>query len=95
MKPFPRPVVKSMVDRVSHNIYKGYHTRLEAERVWVLANALGSTRILDKEGHAIAVPSGPMPSLVMDALGELPDCYLDAEWYVVVRGRTPGIYPAW
>ncbi|KZP02269.1 hypothetical protein FIBSPDRAFT_906010, partial [Athelia psychrophila] len=105
--------VKGMVNKVSHNIYKGYKTRLQAEhmwvlakykgyktrlqaeRMWVLANALGSTRVLDGEGRAVAVPSGPMPPLVVNALGELSDGYLDADWYVVTKGRTPGVYPAW
>lgn len=84
-----------MVDRFSHNIYKGYRTRLQAERVWILANALGTARILDENGRAIAIPAGPMPPPVMDALGQLPEEYLDADWYVVVKGRTPGVYPAW
>lgn len=95
IKSLPRLEVKGMVNKVSHNIYKGYKTRLQAERMWVLANALGSTRVLDGEGRAVAVPSGPMPPLVVNALGELSDGYLDADWYVVTKGRTPGVYPAW
>lgn len=95
LKLLHRPTVKKMVNKVSHNIYKGYRTRLQAERVWVLANTLGTARVLDTDGRAIAAPSGPMPPLVMDVLGQVPQDYLDADWYVVVKGRTPGIYPAW
>lgn len=90
-----RPFVKGLVNKVSHNIYKGYKTRLQAERAWVLANALGSVRILNGEGDAIAAPSSAIPPLVLGALGEVPEEFLDATWYVVVKGRTPGVYPAW
>ncbi|KZP06671.1 hypothetical protein FIBSPDRAFT_966228, partial [Athelia psychrophila] len=88
------PFVKGLVNKVSHNIYKGYKTRLQAERAWVLANALGSVRILNGEGDAIAAPSSAIPPLVLGALGEVPEEFLDATWYVVVKGRTPGVYPA-
>lgn len=61
----------------------------------MLANALGSVRVLNVEGSPIAAPAAVVPPLVLGALGQVPEEFLDATWYVVVRGRTPGIYPAW
>jgi hypothetical protein len=36
-----------------------------------------------------------MPPEVMDAFQATDDNYFGADWHVVFKGRTPGMYPAW
>lgn len=90
-----RALTKPQVWEVPGNNHKGYRSRLQAERTWVLANALGTTRVLDRQGLAYAIPANTIPELVVDVLGQLPDAHIDTAWYVVTRGRTPGVFPAW
>lgn len=77
------------------NNHKAYATRLMAERAWLLANALGTVRRLDRAGVAIQIPAIAFPDEVMDAFTAFPDDFLGAEWHVVTKGRRPGIYPSW
>ena len=43
-----RAQCKPQVHRIPHNVYQGFHTRVEAERAYVLAFAMGSLRILPR-----------------------------------------------
>lgn len=91
-------MAEKQVDKVRGNNYKGYPSRQQAERAWVLANALGTApRVLDRDGNVLASagPTPPIHPLVLASLSDFPDEHVDPEWYVVSKGRTPGIYPAW
>lgn len=90
-------MAKDQVDSVKNNNYKGYPSRLQAERAWVLAHALGTApRVLDRDGRVLnRVDARSIPSLAVEPLKEFPDEHLDPDWYVVTKGRTPGVYPAW
>lgn len=80
---------------MSCNSYKGYQSRLQAERAWVLAHALASVRKIDKRGNILERPTMHIPQATVDALANIPDGHIDTEWYVVTKGRTPGVFPAW
>lgn len=72
-----------------------YASRFQAEQAWLLANALGTVRRLDKEGQAIETAAIAFPPEVMRTFATLPDDFLSIEWYVVTKGKRPGVYPTW
>ncbi|KAF7975077.1 hypothetical protein HWV62_10465 [Athelia sp. TMB] len=82
-------IVHALIQQTAFKIYRGYGTLREAERVWALANGIGSARALNASSQAIGLPSGPFPSL------EDGDDYEGADWFTVIKGRIPGIYPVW
>lgn len=84
-----RHIVHALIQQTAFKIYRGYATLREAERVWALANGIGSARALNAISQAIGLPSGPFPSL------EDGDDYEGADWFTVIKGRIPGIYPVW
>ncbi|KAF7969252.1 hypothetical protein HWV62_27838 [Athelia sp. TMB] len=86
---------KAQVHRVSNCCHKGYPSRLQAERAWLLGHALACIRTIDRQGNLISRPVCSFSQETMDALFNVPDGHIDTEWYVVTKGRTPGIYPAW
>jgi hypothetical protein len=71
--------------------------RLEAERAYVLAYAMGALRTLPRRGSTTLgpAPATPTPQEIIDAFASLSHDYLGAEWYVVYKGKWPGMYPTW
>ena len=94
---FSRREVDSLVTSVPHNVHKGFVSRIEAERAYVLAYAMGALRTLPRRGSTALgpPPATPTPQEVMDAFASLSDDFLGAEWYVVYKGKRPGLYPTW
>lgn len=82
-----------MTNGVSGNIQEGFNTRLEAERAYAFAYAIGGVQVVPRHGSTSA--PAPMPPGVMQAFLDADDDFLGAEWHVVFKGRTPGIYPTW
>lgn len=80
-----------------HNNFEGFDTRLHAERAYLLAYALGGVRRLPSRDapRGYVPPAVPMPVRLMERFAALPSEYLGAEWYVVFKGKAPGIYPSW
>ncbi|KAF7985448.1 hypothetical protein HWV62_5191 [Athelia sp. TMB] len=89
--------VEALTRRVSNSIHKGFPTRFAAEQAYRLAHALNHVRTIRPAGVIGPPPPPfvPLPPRVYDALSRASDQYLGAEWHVVFRGRTPGVYPAW
>lgn len=58
---------------------------------------MGGLRTLPRRGDVEygPPPAAPTPQQVMDAFAAVPDDFLGAEWYVVYKGRRPGLYPSW
>ena len=71
--------------------------RLEVERAYVLAYAMGAIQTLPHRGSTTLgpAPATPTPQEIMDAFTSMPDDFLGAEWYVVYKGRQPDLYPTW
>jgi len=93
-----REEVEPLVKRVPGNIHQGFDTRLEAERAYVVAYALGAVRVLplrDDAGSQLVSPAIPTPEAIMAAFSSASDNFLGVEWHVVFKGLRPGIYPAW
>lgn len=92
-----RNIVKPLVEHIPGNIHKGFERRYEAERAYVLAFAMGGLWTLPRRGAVECgpPPASPTPQEVMDAFAAVPDDFLGAEWYVVYKGRRPGLYPSW
>jgi hypothetical protein len=92
-----RDEVEPLVKHIRGNNYKGYQSRVEAERSYVLAGALGSLRVLSRDSDPTSPLArvAPMPEAVMTAFASASDNFLGAEWYVVFKGLRPGVYPAW
>jgi hypothetical protein len=77
-------------------VHVGFETRLAAEKAYVLAYALGCVRILPRHcGDHPPAAALPVPEAVVRELSSAPDDFISAEWYVVFKGKRPGIYPAW
>jgi hypothetical protein len=36
-----------------------------------------------------------MPPVIMEAFEDADERFLEADWHVVFKGKTPGVYPAW
>ncbi|KAF7974573.1 hypothetical protein HWV62_11946 [Athelia sp. TMB] len=81
-------IVNTLIRQTTFKIYRGYATLREAKQVWALANGIGSARALNTSGQVIGVPPGPFPQLEDND-------YEDADWFTVIIGRFPGIYPVW
>ena len=80
------------------NIHQGFDSRLEAERAYVMAYALGAVRALPPWGNAneqVPAPAAPMPDAIMYAFATASNTFLRAEWHVVFKGLRPGVYPTW
>ena len=93
-----RAQCKPQVHHIPHNVYQGFRTRVEAERAYVLAFAMGSLRILPRREASAdtgPAPGGPTPEALMQAFSVASDDFLGAEWHVVFKGKRPGVYPAW
>lgn len=92
-----RDKVKLLVKHIRGNNYKGYQSRMEAERSYILAGALGSLCVLSRDSDPTAplAQVAPMPEPVMTAFASASDKFLGVEWYVVFKGLCPGVYPAW
>lgn len=90
-----RSEVEPLVSRVNGSNQQRYDTRLHAEQAWLLANALGTVRRLDAHGGALETPAVVFSPEVMAAFESLPDAFLSREWYVVTKGKRPGVYPTW
>lgn len=80
---------------LSGSIFEGFSTRIQAERAWLLGNSLGAVRQLDAAGVARATPAAPYTEEAMLLFLGLSDDYLGTAWYVVSKGKRPGIYPCW
>lgn len=89
-----REEVAPLILGVSGNRQEGYNSRLKAERAYALSYAIGAVRTVNPCG-APGAPAAPMPPALMNAFEETDDDYLGADWHVVFKGRTPGVYPAW
>lgn len=62
-----------------------------------MAYSIGAVRVLSahrSEGRATA-PAAPMPPVIMEAFEDADERFLEADWHVVFKGKTPGVYPAW
>ncbi|KAI0281133.1 hypothetical protein BGY98DRAFT_932225 [Russula aff. rugulosa BPL654] len=46
-------------------------------------------------GQQVPAQAMPMPEELMAAFASASDNFLGAEWYVVFKGKRPGVYPAW
>jgi hypothetical protein len=90
-----RDEVEPLVKNIRGNNHKGYQSRREAERSYVLAGALGSLCVLSRNPTAPCARAAPMPEQVMAAFASTSNDFLEAEWYVVFKGLRPRVYPAW
>lgn len=88
-----REDVVPLIHRVSGNVQEGYNSRYEAERAYALAYAIGGVRVIPSRGSTVT--ANPMPPVIMEGFMEADENFLGAEWYVVFKGKMPGIYPAW
>jgi hypothetical protein len=86
-----REEVAPLILGVSGNRQEGYNSRLKAERAYALSYAIGAVHTVNPRG----APTAPMPPALMNAFEETDGDYLGADWHVVFKGRTPGMYPAW
>jgi hypothetical protein len=94
----PREEVEPLVNGIPGNIHQGFDHRCEAECAYVLAFAMGTLRVLLARhdiGQEVLAPAMPMTKAVMAAFALASDNFLEAEWYVVFKGKKPGVYPAW
>lgn len=82
------------MEKVSGNIHSSYNTRADAESAWYLANAVGTVRRLFKDGRAACILPTDFPEELMREFMDFPDIE-GREWYVVTKGRRPGVYPSW
>lgn len=87
--------MKPLVNRIPHNCHQGFATRLQAERAYLLAFAMGCVRVRTADHTRGPAMAAPTPAAVMRAFADIPEDYLGAEWHVVFKGRCPGVYPAW
>jgi hypothetical protein len=89
--------VKSLTHGISGNCQEGYNTRREAENAYACAYSLGIVRALPAPGSRApaSAPAALIPPPVMDELRDADDEFLGAEWHVVFKGLTPGIFPTW
>jgi hypothetical protein len=55
---------------------------------------MGMVRALPPRGGTSTL-ARPIPPPVMQAFEEADEQFLQADWHVVYKGLTPGIYPAW
>lgn len=85
------------VHRISGANHKGFHSRRDAECAWTLAVALGGVRALPPRGSIVGVAAAaPIPEPIMQAFDEINnDNFLGSTWYVVYKGKRPGVYPSW
>jgi hypothetical protein len=93
-----RADVEPLVKSVPGNIHQGFSHRREAERAYVLAFAMGALRTLPARlntGQPELGPAIPMPEALMTAFASASGSFLGAEWYVVFKGKRPGVYPTW
>lgn len=92
-----RSEAEAQVTEVSGNVYQGFSSRLEAERAYVIAYAMGCVRSLPgREANGRApVAAMAIPPGMLDAFDIVSDGFLGAEWHVVFKGKAPGVYPAW
>ncbi|KZP12814.1 hypothetical protein FIBSPDRAFT_961127 [Athelia psychrophila] len=89
--------VEPLVGRVPHANFEGFDSPIQAERAYIAAYTMGAIRRLPpRDAPASFVPPAvAMPAHLVQKLAALPANYLHAEWYVVFKGRAPGIYPTW
>ena len=80
---------------VSCNNFKGFKSRREAKRCYVLAGALGSLYIRSRDPSVPRILARPISEAVLHAFGAADDDFLGADWHVVTKGKRPGVYPAW
>lgn len=92
-----RSEAEAQVTEVPGNVHQGFTSRLEAERAYVVAYAMGGVRSLPgRESNAReSGPAVPIPPAMLDAFDTVSDRFLGAEWHVVFKGKAPGVYPAW
>jgi hypothetical protein len=97
LTPLFREQVEPLVKGVPGNIHQGFDSRIQAERAYVVAFAMGALRVLPpRENSQLApLPAAPMPPAVMAAFSSTSSDFLGAEWHVVFKCKRPGIYPAW
>jgi len=76
-------------------VYQGFRTSDEAQAAFTLGWAAGSinpsTADLPDDLRNLNLASQP-PSTIMRSLPVASD---NKCWYVVYKGRCPGVYPAW
>ncbi|KAF8503806.1 hypothetical protein F5888DRAFT_1631681 [Russula emetica] len=90
--------VEPLVKGIPGNIHQGFRHHRKAEHAYVLAFAMGALRtLLARHDMDQQVPASAMPmsEAVMAAFALAADNFLGAEWYVVFKGKRPGVYPAW
>lgn len=78
---------------ISGAVFEGFATLLCAQRAWSLANDMKAVRTLRP-----GVKYGPCPAFyspVVAALLNYPEDYFGHTFYVVSKGRCPGVYPIW
>ena len=91
-----RPDVFSRTNGVSGANQKGFNSRAEAEKAYAAAYALGTVRVLSRDGsQASMAPAAPMPQEILDEFKSVRDDFLGTHWYVVFKGKSPGVYPTW
>lgn len=91
-----REEVKAQVHRVSGNSQEGFNSLREAQQAYAFAYAIGAVRVLSPHGAGPAsAPAAPIPAPIMQAFEECDSNFLGADWHVVFKGLTPGIYPTW
>lgn len=58
---------------------------------------MGGVRCLPRRGApaGFVPPVIPAPVRLMERFATLPDEYLGTDWYVVFKGKTPGVFPSW
>ena len=95
----PREEVKPLVKGIPGNIHQGFDHCREAKRAYVLTFAMGPLHVLPARhdiGHQeVPAPAMPMPEAVTATFVSSSDNFLGADWYVVFKGKKPGVYPMW
>ena len=95
---FSRDEVRPLVTGISGNVHESFNNRIDAERAYVLAYALGAVRVLkhpDDPTPGSPTAAAPMPDEIMDAWMEVSDEFLGSEWHVVFKGKRTGLFPSW
>jgi len=74
-------------------MYQGFHTSDQAQAAFALGWAMGlivhETAEIPNDMHDLM---GQMPEEILSHLAETSE---SSCWYVVYKGRHPGVYPVW
>lgn len=88
-----RPCAGLSIANLKAAVYESFPTLLQAERAWLLANRMGAVRVINSSENL--TPCQAFPREAVEALIQFPEDHFGRPFYVVLKGRSPGIYPFW